>query len=215
MLKKILIGILGLAGIGFMLMRPVFAKISGSGHDFSSANWSSGTEICKPCHTPHNAKTDTEIKAPLWNHTLSTATYKTYSSPSLNVSIGEPSASSKACLSCHDGTVALNAFGGSTGTSTFMVSDARLGSDLSNDHPVSFTYDSTLATTDGTLHDPTTKTVASLDGKTVTQSLLIGNKIECGSCHDVHRAKGDSQTADKLLVINNSGSALCLTCHDK
>src|SRR4051812_19400937 len=47
--------------------------ISGSAHDFSRFSWSDG-EICKPCHTPHNAIA-ADLTGRLWNHTLSTASY--------------------------------------------------------------------------------------------------------------------------------------------
>lgn len=215
MKKNFLIGILFLA-MSFMAEDLVFAKITGSGHDFSSQSWAVNQEICLPCHTPHNAKGNTgSDKFPLWNHALTTATFTAYSSPTLNATVGQPSASSKACLSCHDGTVALNAFGGSTGSSIFAVGSLKIGTDLSSNHPVSFVYDSALATTDATLNDPTTKTVSSLAGKTIDQAMLIGRKIECGTCHDVHAAKGDSGTVSSLLVVDNSGSKLCLTCHNK
>jgi hypothetical protein len=187
------------------------AAITGSVHDFSNDSWNPSGEICIVCHTPHNA---TSTIAPLWNHRLTSATYTTYSSPSLTASVGQPSASSKACLSCHDGTIGLDAYGGRPGT-TFMTGDENLGTDLSNDHPISFTYDATLATADGGLHNPTVKTVASLGGKTIANGMLIGNKLECGSCHDVHNNKGDAPNTSRLLVVNNANSALCLTCHNK
>ena len=173
--------------------------------------WNPGGEICVVCHTPHNSLS---TLVPLWNHQTTAATFTLYSSPTLNATVGAPTAASKACLSCHDGTVALNSFGGSTG-STFINSGYKLGTDLSNDHPVSFTYDAALATADGDLYNPTTKTVTALGGKTVDAAMLIGHKVECASCHDVHRNKGDSPTAGDLLLVNNSGSKLCLTCHDK
>jgi len=132
----------------------------------------------------------------------------------MNATLGQPSASSKACLSCHDGTVAIDSFGGKTGTS-FIGGRDKIGPNLSDDHPVSFTYDTVLATADGTLFDPSTKTVPGLGGKTIAQGMLIGGKIECSSCHDVHKSKGYSPSSAKLLIINNSGSALCLTCHNK
>ncbi|NOZ04723.1 MAG: cytochrome c3 family protein, partial [FCB group bacterium] len=80
---------------------------------------------------------------------------------------------------------------------------------LSNDHPVSFTYDASLATTDGDLYNPTT-TNSGLGGK-ISDDMLVGGKVECSSCHDVHNGSGVAT----LLVKNNGGSALCLTCHAK
>ena len=192
-----------------------FAKITGSGHDFSNKSWSGG-EICLPCHIPHNAKANTEIKVPLWNHTVTTATFQIYSSTTLKTTtIGQPSASSRACLSCHDGTVAYNAFG-SNKTGTESASGAlNLGTDLSNDHPVSFTYDKNLSDADTGLYNPLTQSVAQLDNKTIDQAMLIDHKVECATCHDVHAAKGKASNANLLLVVDNANSALCLTCHNK
>lgn len=196
----------------FVIAQIANAAITGSKHDFSAKSWNPSGQICIVCHTPHNA---TSTIAPLWNHVLTSATFTVYSSPSLNASVGQPSSSSKACLSCHDGTVGLDAFGGNLTGTEFIVGGERLGTDLSNDHPVSFTYDATLASNDGSLHNPTTKTVSALGGKTIDQGMLIGNKVECGSCHDVHNNKGDAPTTSNLLLVNNAGSALCLTCHNK
>lgn len=208
--KKCLVVILVLAVAGLLAEIPVFAEITGSDHDFSGETWNSGGEICIVCHTPHNAG---NTLAPLWNHAVTSATFTTYSSPSLDATVGNPSASSKACLSCHDGTVAIDSFGGATGTN-FVSGADLLGTDLANDHPVSFTYNAQLATDDGSLFDPTTTTVTAL-GRTIDEGMLIGSKVECGSCHDVHANKGDSATAGSLLLVDNAASALCLTCHDK
>jgi len=105
--------------------------ITGSVHDFSSQGWSGG-EICKVCHTPHNA--DSTV-GPLWNHELSSATYTLYSSLTLDGDMSPPGRASKLCLSCHDGTVAIDSFNGTTGGS-FVSGNALIGTDLSDDHPV-------------------------------------------------------------------------------
>src|SRR5687767_3737693 len=47
--------------------------ITGSAHDFSTESWSD-SQICKPCHTPHNA-VEANVSSRLWNHELSTASY--------------------------------------------------------------------------------------------------------------------------------------------
>ena len=120
-----------------------YAQITGSSHDFSGQSWNPGganAEICVVCHTPHNANTSV-VNAPLWNHALSaTATYTMYSSATMNaVTTGQPDGSSKLCLSCHDGTVALENFGGVTSGTHLMTGNAAVGSgaNLSNDHPIS------------------------------------------------------------------------------
>ena len=185
---------------------PSFGQITGSAHDFSASGWT--TEICAACHTPHNADT-TVADSPLWNHEVTAATFTVYSNPRLDAVVGQPDGVSKLCLSCHDGTVALDSFGGATGTNFLTSTDpGYVGIDLGNDHPISFTYDAALFSADGGLFDPAT--VPSGLGGTINDDLLIGGKLECSSCHDVHNAGFSS-----LLVKSNTGSDLCMTCHDK
>jgi len=181
--------------------------ITGSAHDFSASTWNTSHEICKVCHTPHNADI-TVANAPLWNHALSTQTFQLYASGTLNAAVSDPDGSSKLCLSCHDGTVALESFGGTTGTQ-MMTGKALLGTDLRNDHPISISYDATLIAADHGLNDPAT-TNSGLGGH-ISDDLLIAGKMQCSSCHDVHNSAG----VDGLLRKSNSGSALCLTCHKK
>ena len=182
--------------------------IVGSAHDFSGQSWNTTTEICVVCHTPHNAVTSV-ASAPLWNHAVTNATFTPYSSGTLNAVVGQPDGSSKLCLSCHDGTVALENFGGVTNGTQFITGAALVGTNLSNDHPVSFTYDATLAANDGGLFNPTT-TQSGLGG-TITNTMLTAGKMQCSSCHDVHNGAGIAG----LLLKTNASSALCLTCHDK
>ncbi|WP_456421339.1 cytochrome c3 family protein [Lutibacter sp.] len=194
----------------FMSIVSFGQTIAGSDHDFSNENWNNTGEICVVCHTPHNAVTG--LTAPLWNHEVTTTTFTLYTntvSPSFDATASQPDGTSKLCLSCHDGTVAMDNFGGQTGGTDFMSGSDKLGTDLSNDHPISFTYDAALATTDGGLFDPTTTN--SGIGSTITADLLLANKLQCSSCHDVHNGSGVA----KLLVKSNAGSALCLTCHNK
>jgi hypothetical protein len=78
------------------------------------------TEICIFCHTPHRAiENATLINAPLWNHSLSTASYDLNGVPStlINTSTIVPDGAAKLCLSCHDGTVGI----GATNTKTIEV----------------------------------------------------------------------------------------------
>ncbi|MFT5698937.1 MAG: hypothetical protein ACI8ZB_001793 [Desulforhopalus sp.] len=121
----------------------VQAGIRGSKHDFSDSNWANG-QICLPCHAPHTGSKVASV--PLWNHELSTATYTLYSSPTLDAVPGQPAGISKLCLSCHDGTVAIDSFGGHNGShsgqgsgglvGTQFISGSKLsGTDLSDDHP--------------------------------------------------------------------------------
>lgn len=210
--------------------------IRGSDHDFAkflmvgsvSTTYPGGKpydEICIFCHTPHKngpgqAGGD-PVDAPLWNHQLSTATYTPYTSATLNAVPGQPNGTSKLCLSCHDGTMALEAYG-KTLTGTHFISDVQfgtgskvIGTDLTNDHPISFVYDQALAAADGALNDPQTATILpginSVQGTIAAELLDKSGQVQCTSCHDVHNGQG----INKLLKVNNTGSALCLTCHNK
>lgn len=217
MMKKCIVLLLAMAlTAGFSSVS--FAEISGSVHDFSTSPFSGG-QICIVCHAPHNVATP--VIPPLWNHETTTASYIVYDSPTLDAGpLGQPSGSTLLCLSCHDGTVAVDSFGGATG-SFFLTGDSNLGTDLSNDHPISFTYDTALATTDGGLFDPSTTNVTVGSGQftrsgTIQDVMLQADQLQCASCHDVHNdfvAGGIG--GDPLLLISILSSELCLSCHNK
>lgn len=174
------------------------AGFIGSAHDF-------GTGGCASCHALH--KSSGSGSGALWDHETTTATFTLYSSDTLDATINSPTDfGSKLCLSCHDGTVAIDSYGGVTGTD-FMTGPSNLDIDLSDDHPVSFTYNTDLADTDGELKDPAT--ADSGLGGTIQEDLLVGDMLECNSCHNIHSSN------TKLLVVSNVGSSLCLTCHAK
>ena len=100
--------------------------IVGSAHDFSDDSWNTTGQICLVCHTPHNADV-TIANAPLWNHESTVATYQTYTSATMDATTGQPDASSKLCLSCHDGTVAVDNFGDQTSGTHFITGGAVSG----------------------------------------------------------------------------------------
>lgn len=215
--------------------------VEGSVHDLSGATWNTRKGVCSPCHAAHH--TDPAQLAPLWIHTTSTADFTAYSSPTLNATVGDPSGVSLACLSCHDGTVAINSSissGIAGGTPEYIDEGAQIGPDLHTTHPISFTYDAALATADGGLEDPTTYKIGdaksgltyttapvptswsgtSLTGKTIDEAMLIGHKMECASCHDVHKMEGSSPSSGILARLSGNdsggkGSLLCRTCHIK
>lgn len=208
--------------------------ISGTKHDFSSQSWSEG-EICKPCHTPHNAIA-TNLSGRLWNHTLSTASYTLHTTHVNGIDPGKAGAQadmdrvSNLCLSCHDGTVALDSFGGKTGSVMISsVGDGRgsLGTDLTNDHPVGvavvykeesnfsghYSYKSIAsAKAAGLRFNTVTGTRTYNDPVTGVSKTVNNEAIGCSTCHDVHNGSGN---ADGLLRLSNSGSSVCLSCHNK
>ena len=201
-------------------------SISASAHDFTStgsggSTWNiAGTtqQICAICHTPHKADT---TNTALWNHSNTVQTYTLYSSTTMRATMAQPGQSSKLCLSCHDGTVAVDSFGGNTGTHTIATTSRRnLGAAaLNDDHPIGFTYDGTLATANGSLFDPSSKSVtigaSPTKTDTIANLLLYGGKMECSSCHDVHNTFVVGANGTGMVKISTAGSAICLACHNK
>ena len=66
---------------------------------------------------------------------------------------------------------------------------------------------------DGELFDPSIKPSGIIGSVgSINDDMLLQSKMECSSCHDVHNA---ASTGSNLLIKDNAGSALCLTCHNK
>lgn len=255
------------------------SDISNTKHNFSAtvaptetvreARAVSESQICAFCHTPHGATN--EPRMPLWNRTLSNATYTPYTSTSIDaIDLGQPEGKSKLCLSCHDGTLALGSvnvlnrvefkkqgvqedtipFQGtrSDGTIPDGLGEStgftrRIGTDLSNDHPISFTFDSAQAQRDGELFDPMMESHIKErqhgSGPPFPQALETGvagylpledGQVECITCHDPHIRSDDPNEGNiKFLRVNRiqrhagpvdgqfdpENDIICLACHDK
>ena len=202
-----------------------FSQVSNTWNFTAPVNTGYQGQICQPCHAPHSrVGAVVGNPTPLWDHALSAVTsYSLYTGAKFtNPGHGaatqtQPDGSTKLCLSCHDGTVALANFRSvSTGTTTmatFNGGAANLGTDLSTTHPISFTYDAALSSADRHLWDPTT-TASGVHSGTISADMLEAGadgtmKMQCISCHDPHNAAG----AQHLLIKSNVGSALCYTCH--
>jgi len=150
---------------GIAVSTPASAQITGTRHNLGSlgtgVNKFSGTaEICVFCHTPHGG--DTTAVVPLWNRTLAApASYTTYDAlgtSTLQGKVAPVGSVSIACLSCHDGTQAMNSvinapgsgltnatfsagtWSGANQTAGKLIGVANLGTDLRNDHPVGIQY---------------------------------------------------------------------------
>ncbi|WP_429884310.1 hypothetical protein [Geoalkalibacter halelectricus] len=94
---------------------------------------------------------------------------------------------------------------------------------LTDDHPISFSYDAVRTAYQSVgrgnqLHSAGEAAVAGV------RFYGAGNRVECGSCHDPHvnydsTIPWDDPTADEryrpFLITPNTGSALCLACHNK
>jgi predicted CXXCH cytochrome family protein len=204
MRKRIFVFLILISGISLINSQSIINTV----HNLSvtgpgSIKASSESEICIFCHTPHNSRPD----APLWNRANPGSTYILYNSSTTQAIPGQPDGSSILCLSCHDGTIALgdvisrtSPIGFSGGVTTMPAGLSNLSTDLSNDHPVSFIYNSELAAVDGELLDPSTLTGP------VT---LENSKLQCISCHDPHK-----NIYTDFLVASTQASGLCIYCHD-
>jgi predicted CXXCH cytochrome family protein len=164
----------------------------------------SESEICVFCHTPHNGRPD----HPLWNRNDPTLNYTLYGSSTTQAIPGQPDGASILCLSCHDGTIALGSVISRTvpilfqgGVTTMPSGVSNLTQNISNDHPISFIYNSALAAADGELKDPAT----------LTGPVKLSNgKLQCTSCHDPHK-----NVYTSFLVATNQSSDLCAYCHQQ
>lgn len=163
---------------------------------------------CLFCHAPHSGAQGGNQA--LWSQTLSVQTYTPYSSTTLHNTQQQPAlgSASSLCLSCHDGTVAVGQtqpYGTITMTGAMNKEDV-FGINLQGSHPFSLK----LPLVDAP--DLLASLVATrTTGDPAVQ--LIGNNVECTSCHSPH-----AQMIDKLsqnfLVRDGSSGQLCLACHE-
>jgi len=190
-------------------------------HNLSTVGATSGPEsqICVFCHTPHGANRDTQaqaIEAPLWNRKLSSGIFSTYDSLSTQAKVGEPTGSSKLCLSCHDGSLATNNLSVVAGKidQRIGVEDIRmpdglgadtgftrnLSQDLTNDHPISFSFleskedGKRLKELDPEIRDPQDTDVDYLIDE---ENLFFPTKDKA-----------------KLVPLDKDEMVQCSTCHD-
>lgn len=185
----------------------------------------SETEVCIFCHSSHSGAV--AEKTPLWNRSLTSVVYTPYTSSTMDAVTGQPTGHSKLCLSCHDGTIALGSVntlkkhrkqialvgagvrGEIPGNLLDRNSRSNLGTDLSNDHPVSFVFDALLVGKDKELLLPgRAETVHLYSGA----NPMVSDNVQCTSCHDPHE-----DVIGKFLKKDVMGQKdnLCLTCHLK
>ena len=206
----------GVVAVAF-LGATVVADIVGTAHDFSGLTWGGG-EICKPCHAPHFAEPSVEF---LWAHELSSLSYTLYDrSVTGPGGIDSLDQRSRMCLSCHDGSVALNDYYDSGGPPEFIDNAFQIGAagNLTDDHPIGKAAEYPIA---GSIElnapTPTSSGLYGFGGDGTKPEvplypfLQAEAVVSCASCHDVHGKSG----VERLLRINNNSSTLCLVCHIK
>lgn len=102
-------------------------------------------------------------------------------------------AASAECLSCHKDSITVN-------------EPLRVCHQGDCDHPIGSSYEALSSRNRGLVP------AASLD----PALRLSGGKMGCLTCHVPYAAAGhETADADPMLVIENTGSSLCVACHRK
>ena len=202
-MNKLLIKTFAVAAILGTAALTTQGRVKDTAHKLHGTNGVSVAheEVCRPCHTPHNASTEVGY---LWNHQLSTATWTLFEDAD---AASVMNSSSRLCLSCHDGTVAIDSYGGATGT-VFLTGRENLGTDLTRSHPIGVTYPTTG--TRYNLADATGNVVDSVETPAGQSAHIEDGKVQCSSCHFAH---GSRAAYGMFLRVDNTGSKLCMTCH--
>jgi hypothetical protein len=192
-----------------LAQRPSKNNIVNSQHDLRAGfGGQPAYTLCNFCHVAHktpNNSYPSNIGPLLWNHGLSAQTsYGVYSSDIFNsygtdiADLGPLNAgaytTSNTCLSCHDGTVAIasfyqptgsvtngQTFNGTEGATVNMYADKTI-KDLTNTHPVNFTYYGASWIPQAGVLAPAA--LWSVDGAGVVP--LENGKMQCWTCHDAH-----------------------------
>lgn len=240
--------LLGLGAGLFVLSGSVSAAVVGSKHDLTSATGTAAqttaatAEVCVFCHTPHGSNAAVTA-APLWNKSAPAAgSFTDYTSSTLDGTADLTNSVSLACLSCHDGTQAMDtvlnapstaasynynpagaeidagAVGVMTGTPVPV-----LGTDLRDDHPVSVEYaggganfGTAYVINDAAYADSAFEAVTlSASGKSMAGgSLPLYDKagVAFVECASCHDPHSSNVS---FLRISNAASAVCTTCHVK
>lgn len=228
--------------MGVMFSQGAIAGVANTKHNLGStgpgSNKFSGTaEVCVFCHTPHGS--DTSAAVPLWNRTLaapgSYTTYDSLGTSSLDGATAPVGSVSIACLSCHDGTqamnVVLNAPGsGAAGDATWAAGTwtgsgqlnavgliTNLGQDLRNDHPIGIQY------AGGGITAPTKAGASTGSGKDPDFVAPVNDVAGGTRVWWVDTAGGTANAREKtdmLLYTRNDVGATyqpfveCASCHD-
>ena len=160
-----LVAALTLVTLGVMSWTNVQAAVQNTPHNLSGAvgptqgpgpnTYPNTAEICVFCHTPHGGSDTAEV--PLWNRATPNPgyiTYATLNSATMEAAEAPVGSVSIACLSCHDGTQAMDTLLNEPGSGAVVVGFsggtwngadrpqgiANLDIDLTNDHPIGIQY---------------------------------------------------------------------------
>jgi hypothetical protein len=245
-MKKVLLLVLALTmvlGVATVLRAGIDAPgVKDTPHDVRLITGEDGLEPCAMCHTPHSGTGD----YPLWNRDQGGQTYTMYNSPSFDmVRASQPQAPSSLCLVCHNGVFSSLVNYPGPGSHSGEEYDyemnptfwAMLGTDLTNEHPISFTYEPNRDSNQDNnwFPDPNLCNTAYQTRywvpSTATPSMTLAyplygpdaRQFECSTCHSVHdtvRYNGKQIVGGKsvgtqvfFLRHSNAESAMCADCH--
>lgn len=191
-------------------------------------------EVCVFCHTPHGGQIGT---APLWNKNLPATTYQLFGSTggesaTLDGQVLVVGSVSQACLSCHDGTQALDNMVNAPGSGGYTPGGARpagytwagvgldglmpatgvtnLSPDLRNDHPIGLQYcGGGITEVGGTCTDPDFKAPSR-----ATMNGLVQFWVDTASGLAGVREKSDMILYRRTFTAGLGPSVECGSCHD-
>ncbi len=162
------------------------------------------------------------MPTPLWSRPLSKAQYAT---PELRSGRGareaapQPDGSSRLCLSCHDGTIALGEVAGEAQPIDMAGSDritpgrkGYIGTDLTGSHPISFVVGDADAET---VADDTDMGIRSLGVILADPDVKLDGdgKMQCTTCHDPHADRYFFEGRVPRFWVKPTFDEVCLACH--
>jgi predicted CXXCH cytochrome family protein len=220
-----------------LLSGAAFAQITSTPHNLTSTGpgpnkQDTTAQICVFCHTPHASNTG--VSAPLWNKGTPATTYTTYSTANSSTIDGQVltvGSVSAACLSCHDGSQAMDNLVNAPGSGNLTVGGANrtynwtagtelvagvanLGADLTNDHPIGIEYCGGGLSNGGT----TTLSGTCKDGDFKAPITNVINSVPVfwvDTNANTARDKADIILYSRTFAAGaNRPSVECASCHD-
>ncbi|HXZ80399.1 MAG TPA: cytochrome c3 family protein [Terriglobales bacterium] len=206
---------------------PHDLRATGSG-GVATGSTGASYALCNYCHIAHKFASDGGLgpNGPaqlLWNHTLSSSTaYTAYTSwtqqatdlKSLQATGTDADTTNPSilCMSCHDGTVALNStYTGAIGAINALPTTRVINpADANKTHPVNFTYDATLASNAGMKVPAGPNGVDVNTGNAVVP--LYAGKMQCSTCHEPH-TNSHLLFRNFAAVYTATNGSWCLYCH--
>ncbi len=234
-MKRLLLFLVA-AGLGLSAQTSVVNtkhNLSAGGTAYSAGAATTYTQVCKFCHSPHGANVADKQLVPLWGHANTTQLFTMYASnPNQTLKTtaidSQPSGPSLACLSCHDGTVAVNArytygdataprwtYGNMNDTNASVIADFDVTTDAKGNKMGTLKHSIAGETKNdlSTVHPIAIKYDTTANTQLVANPVgvkLFNGKVQCASCHDAH-----GTTNSMFLRVSSTNSALCLACHVK